>query len=330
MRPGREWLRHFDGRTVVITGAGGFLGRRLVEQLAAVSCRIIRVSRTSALPAAPSSAATLVNITGDLREAALWVRLLTGADIVLHLAAQTSVTVAAADPDADFEANVLPMRRMLQACRDLSHRPTIVSAGTVTQAGLPRQLPVDEDAEDLPITVYDRHKLAAERDLETSVAAGTAAGTTLRLVNLYGPGSSMAGRDRHVLNRMVRAALRGEALTVFGAGDYVRDYLFVDDAVDAFLAAGAHADRLNGRHFVVGSGSGVTIREAFELVAARVGVLTGRVVPVIAAEPPRPLSAIEQRSFVANPARFAAATGWRSSWSLADGIDRTIEAATCE
>lgn len=329
LRPGDEWPGHYQDQTIVVTGASGYLGRRMVERLAEVSCRIVCVSRTEMRPAAMPSAATVVNATGDLRDPAFWTRVLDGASLVIHFAGQTSAAVAEADPKADFEANVVPMRRLLHACRELRQRPTILFAGTVTQAGVPSRLPVDEDAEDLPVTVYDQHKLTAERELEAAVAAGAATGATLRLVNIYGPGPATTA-DRHVLNRMIRAALRGEALTAFGAGDYVRDYLFVDDAVDAFLAAGAHADRISGRHYVVGSGKGVTIREAFELVAARAGVVTGRVVPVVTIEPPRPLSALEQRSFTANPARFFAATGWRSRWTLGDGIDRTIEAASCE
>ncbi len=86
-------------------------------------------------------------------------------------------------------------------------------------------------------------------------------------------------------------------------------------------------DRVNGRHFVIGSGRGISIRDAFELIAARVEAAdrparAGRRRPIR----PAALSAIEQRHFVADPSRFSAATGWRPSWSLTDGIDRTIEA----
>jgi len=125
---------------------------------------------------------------------------------------------------------------------------------------------------------------------------------------------------------MIMAALRGEPLTVYGTGEYVRDYLFVDDVADAFLRAAAHPERINGRHFVVGSGRGVTIRGGFELVAARVETLIGRRVPVVTADPPGALSDIQKRNFVADPSRFSDATGWRPFWSLSDGIDRTIEA----
>lgn len=326
------WLGRFHDRTVVVTGAGGFLGRRTVARLAGIPCRIVRVARTTQVPLEPPPTATVVDVAGDLRDATIWSRAVRDADIVIHFAAQTSAGTgtAATDRAQDHDANVEPMRQLLQACRQLRRRPTILFAGTVTQAGAPTRLPVGEDVADVPLTVYDEHKLMAERELERSVSEGTVAGATLRLANVYGPGSTDETRGRHVLNRMIRTALRGERLTVFGAGDYMRDYLFVDDAVEAFLMAGAHADRVNGRHYVVGSGNGITIRHAFELVAARVEAFTGRHVRVDTIESERPLTALECRNFVADPSRFVADTGWHPRWSLADGLDRTIETFACE
>lgn len=330
MRAPPDWLSRYRDRTIVVTGAGGFLGRCLVQRLAGTACRIVRVARSAPAPLAPPFAATLVDVIGDLRDASVWSRVVADADVVVHFAAQTSAIVAAGDPAGDLDANVTPMRHLLTLCREMLRPPMILFAGTVTQAGIPRQLPVDEDAADDPLTVYDEHKLMAERELERAVSEGVATGVTLRLANIYGPGATDAAGDRDVLNRMIRAALRGQELTVFGAGDHLRDYLFVEDAVDAFLITGPHADQLNGRHYILGSGRGVTIRQAFELVAARVEALTGRRVAVASTQPARPLTDIEQRSFVANPARFAAATGWRPSWSLQDGIDRTVEGFMCE
>ena len=326
----RGLLDAYHGKTVAVTGAAGFLGGRLVHRLAAAACRIVRVARTapSSLDAMPE--ATMVDIVGDVGDPAVWDAALHDADIVFHFAGQTSGVAAAENPARDFDANVAPMRHLVLTCRRLRRRPMVMFAGTVTQAGIPSRLPVDEDAPDDPVTIYDRHKLMAEDDLTAAASDGTVCGATLRLANVYGPGGHGSNNDRDVLNRMITAALRGEPLTVYGAGDYLRDYVFVDDVVDAFLMAAARPERVNGRHYVVGSGRGITIRDAFELVAARVALLTGRRVPVVMAEPVTALSAIEQRHFVADPSRFSAATGWRPAWRLSDGIDRTIEARTCE
>jgi nucleoside-diphosphate-sugar epimerase len=308
-----------------VTGAAGFIGGRLVNRLAAEACRIIRVARTAPPSIDVPLAAEVIDVVGDVCDRATWDQV-ADAHVVLHLAAQTSGAVAAGDAAADFHANVTPMRHLLAACRQRRVHPIIVFAGTVTEAGIPSRLPVTEDETDDPITTYDRHKLMAEDDLKAAASHGNVCGATLRLSNVYGPGVRGVRQDRDILNRMIAAAMQGQPLTVYGTGEYVRDYVFIEDVVDAFLMAAAHPDPINGRHFIVGSGRGVSIREAFELVAARVEARTGRRVPVITADPPGGLSDIERRHFVADPSHFSAATGWRAEWSLADGIDRTIEA----
>lgn len=311
------------GKTIAVTGAAGFIGSRVVDRAAAGAGRVIRVAR-AALPRI-ERLARVIDVIGDVTDRAIWDQV-ADADIVLHLAARTGESRATGDTDVDFHANVTPVRHLLAACGQRRRRPVVVFAGTVTEAGIASRLPVNEDEPDNPITAYDRHKLMAENDLKAAAAQGAVSAATLRLSNVYGPGATGRARDRDVLNGMIRAALRGEPLTVYGTGEYVRDYVFVDDVADAFLTAAINAEQINGRHFIVGSGRGVTIRGAFELIAGRVETLTGRRVPVVTVDPPSPLSDIQRRHFVADPSRFSAATGWRPSWSLSDGIDRTIEA----
>jgi UDP-glucose 4-epimerase len=312
------------GKTIAVTGAAGFIGSRVVDRLVGDAGLVIRVARAG-LPRIEDVAASVIDVIGDVTDRAIWDQV-ADADIVFHFAARTSDPRADDDGDAHFHANVLPLRHLFAACGRRCRRPIVVFAGTVTEAGIPSRLPVNEDEPDDPVTAYDRHKLMAENDLKAASALGTVCGATLRLSNVYGPGATGAKPDRDVLNRMIRAALRGEPLTVYGTGEYVRDYVFVEDVADAFLKAAAHGEEINGRHFVIGSGRGVTIRGAFELVAARVETLTGRRVPVVIANPATALSDIQKRNFVADTTRFSAATGWRPSWSLSDGIDCTIEA----
>ena len=316
-------------QTVAVTGAGGFLGGRLVDRLGTTDCRIIRLGRSPLPPVDKDAAARVTDVIGDASDRGVWDRLIE-ADIIFHFAGQTSGLAAASNPDADFRANVTPIRHLLAACRQSGRRPMVLFAGTVTEAGIPARLPVNEDAPDDPITMYDRHKLMAEGELEAAALAGTVSAATLRLANVYGPGARGRTGDRDVLNRMIRSALGGHPLTVYGTGEYLRDYLFIDDVIAAFLLAAAQPERVSGRHYVVGSGYGITIREAFELIAARVRQITGRTVPVAVAGAAQAVPPIEQRNFIADPGRFAAATGWQPAWSLRAGIDRTIEAFTCE
>jgi nucleoside-diphosphate-sugar epimerase len=202
----------------------------------------------------------------------------------------------------------------------------VLLAGSVTQAGVTHAIPVNEAHDDRPATTYDRHKLMAEELVKRHVSLGRIRGASLRLANLYGPGPRSSGADRGVLNAMVRRAAAGEPLTIYGHGRFLRDYLHVGDAAAAFVAAAARIDAIDGRHFVVGSGVGCTIAEAFQLVAERAQAKTRHAVKVRHVEPRTPLSDLERRNFVADTTRFTQATGWRACRSLAEGIDETLEA----
>jgi UDP-glucose 4-epimerase len=318
--------RAFTGKKLLITGSSGFLASGLITRAKEIKCQIRCITRSpTAPPAMQGGRASFEHLAGDIRERRFWKKTLPDVNYVFHFAAQTSVYAADQHPAEDGEANVLPMLRLLETCREHGWRPGILFAGSVTQGGLPTTLPVNETHPDRPVTIYDWHKLLAESYLEHYVRMGWARGATLRLANVYGPGPASAKPDRGILNQMMRRALRGEPITLHGGGSQLRDYLFITDAVDAFLAAAIHLDRTNGAHFVLGSGQGHTLAQAFRLVAERAALLTGRESPITSVEAPQGLSRIEERNFVADPSRFRSVTGWTPRVALAEGIDLTLK-----
>ena len=323
---GGPCLDDFQGKGILITGGAGYLACNLVALLGRAACRITRMDRAGACWEPVTGLAQLTDLTGDVRDPSLWRGALQGIDFVFHFAAQTSAYLADSDPVADQGINVMPMLHLLEACRLQGTRPTFCFASTVTIAGLPERLPVDETHPDHPLTVYDLHKQMAEQYLAWYAEQGFVRGVSLRLANVYGPGPRSSRSDRGILNQMIRRALAGESLTVYGQGEQVRDYVYVEDVARAFIAAARHGEALNGRYFVIGSGCGNSIAEAMRLVARRAAEKTGREVPLRHIEPPDSLSPIEQRHFVADSRRFSELTGWRARYSLAQGIDRTVEA----
>src|SRR5258708_33768353 len=114
------------------------------------------------------------------------------------------------------------------------------------------------------------------------VMKGYVRGAVLRLTNVYGPGPRIRGAGRGVLNAMVRRAVTGEPLTVYGSGNYLRDYLYVRDAALAFVAAAEAIEALNGGHWVIGSGEGNTINDAVNQIAEPPAAPPG---PPLAVEP---------------------------------------------
>lgn len=318
-------MKWFAGKKILVTGGGGFIAASLIKLLCATDCHIMRLLRSPSADWPESGLAHIENLIGDVRDPALWQSLPDGMDVIFHLAAQTSTYEANRNPRADLDSNVLPMLLMLQACRERAVSPTVICASTVTIYGLPDRLPVDENRPDAPITVYDLHKQMAENYLKYHARIGTVRGTSLRLANVYGPGPCSSRADRGVLNQMVGRALRGEALTVYGRGEQLRDYVHVEDVAKAFLMAAAHMDALNGKHCNIGRGVGYSIAQALQLVAERVTARTGKPVAVISVEPPAGQLLIEARNFVADTRNFSDTTGWRAHHELPHGIDTLIE-----
>jgi len=320
------WEKTFTGKRLLITGSSGFLASGLIARAKEFSCHLRCITRSPTPPAAMEGGrASFEHVPGDIRERTFWRKILPDVNFVFHFAAQTSVYAADQNPAEDLDSNVQPMLRLLETCREQGWRPGILFAGSVTECGLPVTSPVNETHPDRPVTIYDWHKLLAESYLKHYVRLGWARGATLRLANVYGPGPASGKPDRGILNQMMRRACRGESLTLHGAGQQVRDYLFITDAVAAFLTAAVHLAKTNGEHFVMGSGQGHSLAQAFRLVAERANVLTGQAVTVNCIEPPPGLSRIEERNFIADTSQFRSLTGWTPRVALAEGIDLTLK-----
>lgn len=321
---------NLSGKRILITGGSGFLATNLARHLSSTDCQVTLIHGHNSAALNEPIPGKIERLVGDLRDQKFWRTCLTSADFIFHFAAQTSVYFADENPMEDWKANVLPMLTLLETCRSAGCRPMIAFAGTATQFGITEILPVDESCPDRPITIYDRHKLAAESYLEHYVRHGWARGATLRLPNVYGPGPTTGKPDRGILNKMMRRALAGESLTLYGEGQQIRDYLFVADVIDAFLAAAANSDAVNGEHFVVSSGESHTLLQAFELIAECAWRLTGAKATIDRVLPPEGLSPIEERSYCGNSERFRNRTGWIARTSLEDGINITLKAIASE
>ena len=308
----------------LVTGGAGYLGASVVRAIASQGDEVRRLFR-GPRTLEPAAGDGIEDFLGDITQQADLERAVAGVDVVLHLAAQTSIYAADADPLGDLDLNVRPMLGLLEACRKLGKRPTLILASTATLAGIAPALPVTEHAPETTATTYELHKLLAERYLQHYVARGFVRGCALRLANVYGPGPKSSRPDRGILNGMVRRALAGETLRIYGSGEFLRDYIYVDDAARAFLAAAASADAVSGRALYLASGVGHTLADAVRLVARLVGERSGRSVAVEHVEPPSALAPIESRNFVADTEPLWQAAGFRVGVTLEQGLRNTID-----
>lgn len=314
-----DFAHNYESKTVAVTGASGYLASVLIDALKETPARIMRVSRSDLPPISGTEA-----LKADIRSQDCWEEIVAKADVIFHLAGNTSVYAAAKDPADSLNSTVLPITHLVAAAQIAGHRSRVVFASTATVYGLTDSLPVSEELVPQPVTNYDLHKLFAEKQLELASKQGILEGVSLRLANVYGPSSSTSSSDdRGILNRITKMALQGANLQLYGDGDYLRDYVYVEDVAQAFMAAGV-GKAVVGRSFNVASGKGVTVKEAFDLVAKRVESVTGKRVHIQNSPWPEGADPIEFRNFVADTTSFHNAAGWRPITSLHEGVDRLI------
>ena len=300
---------------ILVTGASGLIGSALVRRIKEKSNAIYCQSRT------PHEDELGVKwIKHDLINDSWDGLSLPEINVIYHLAGQTSTYRAKQNPTADLSANVLALLNLLENFRKQEHPPFIVLAGTVTEVGLTDQLPINESFADRPITFYDISKLTAEMYLKQYVKERFVNGCCLRLPNVFGRMQSGQMLDRGIIDKVYRRALAGKNISLYGDGSFIRDYLFLDDVVSALVLASENVERTNGRMFCLGSGQGITLKDAFLKVIAAAALVTGKKVELLQVPPPNGLSAIEYRNAIVDASAFAKATGWLPKYCFDDAI----------
>jgi nucleoside-diphosphate-sugar epimerase len=314
-------------RRIIITGARGYIGCALARRLAVDRHALRLVSRTKDCgPIVPGLPGRIEHVAANLQEEKSWAHLIEDADAVVHLSARTDLRAAEADPAADESLNVEPVRGLIRAAaRQRRSELVVVFASTVTIVGARNENPVDELTPDSPVSVYDRHKLLCEHLFADATERGLMRSCSLRLSNVYGFGSASKNANRGILNVMIERAVKSEPITIIGDGQYVRDFIHLDDVVDAFRSALACEQVHDGRHYVIASGKGRTLADAFAVVSREASRITGRPVDLRHVPEPEDLHVIERRNFVGNSDLFRTKTGWLAQFDFESGVRRALK-----
>jgi UDP-glucose 4-epimerase len=254
----------------------------------------------------------------DVRQESTMSYLVRHVDVIFNLAGQVSHIDSMRDPYTDLEINCRSQLSLLEACRRNNPKAKVVYAGTRQVYGKPDALPVTEQHLVRPTDVNGINKVAGEYyHLVYNNVFGVRA-CSLRLTNIYGPRQLVKHSRQGFIGWFIRLAVEDREIEVYGDGSQLRDFVFVDDAADAFLRAGA-SDACNGEVFNVGGLEPVSHRSLVQLLIDVAG--SGRVRYV---DWPADKKAIDIGSFYADSSRFRGVTGWEPRVGLRDGFERTV------
>ena len=317
----RQWYR---GRRVTITGGLGFIGSNLAHALVTLGAEVVLVDSLH-----PDHGGNRFNISGiesrvdviegDVREPRLVADVVQGREVIFNLAGQVSHIDSMRDPQADLEINCRAQLTLLETCRQRNPAAKVVYAGTRQVYGKPTHLPVDERHVVRPTDVNGVNKAAGEYYHLVYHSAFGIRACSLRLTNVYGPRQLIRHNRQGFIGWFIRRAVEGSEIQIYGDGSQLRDFVYVDDAVDAFLRAGS-SDDVNGDVFNVGGETPISHRDLVQLLIATAGGGSVRHI-----DWPQEKKSIDIGSFYSDSSKFRRAIGWQPTVSLAEGLRRTVD-----
>jgi UDP-glucose 4-epimerase len=312
------------GKDVLITGGLGFIGSNLAIRLVRDGARVAVCD--AMIEGYGGNLANVREVRSDLevhlsdvRDEAEMARLVAGRDVIFHLAAQVSHVLSLSNPYPDIDINIKGTAAVLEACRKFNRDALVVRSGTRGQYGPAVRLPVSEEAAADPRGIYEISQLSAEMICRTYTRIHGVRTVPLRLTNVYGPRAQMRHSHFGVVNWFVRFALEGQPIPVFGTGRILRDFLYVDDCVEALVAAAAEP-AIVGEVVNVGNDRSSTFLEVAEILRDLVPKTE-----IVFTDFTPERKAQEPGDFVSDISKIRRLTGWAPRVELRDGLARTVD-----
>ena len=312
----------YNGKQILITGGLGFIGSNLARRLVELGADVTLVD--SLIPEYGGNLFNIADIEhkvriniSDVRDEHSMRYLVQGQDYLFNLAGQTSHMDSMQDPNTDLEINCRAQLSILETCRRYNPKIKIVFASTRQVYGKPAYLPVDERHLLRPMDVNGINKMAGEwyHILYNNVYGIRAC--ALRLTNTYGPRMRIKDARQTFLGVWIRSLVEGKPFEVWG-GEQLRDFTYVDDAVEAFLLAAVREDA-NGQVYNLGGCEVISLRELAEL-SVKINGGGNFQVQDFPAERKR----IDIGDYYADDRNIRKELGWEPQFNVGKGLARTL------
>lgn len=259
-----------------------------------------------------------INIS-DIRDKESLKILVSDVDIIFNLAAQVSHNDSLENPFLDADINYIGHLNVLEAVRNYNRKAKILYSGSRLQFGRILENPVNENHPLQPLTPYALNKTAAENLYLYYKQVYDIPVVIFRIANPYGPRCQMKHSKYAIINWFIRNAMEDKEIKIFGNGDQLRDYIFVDDLADAFILASIE-EKASGEIFNIGSGVGTRFGEMVESIVKIVGKGKINKVPW-----PSEYLNVETGDYITDITKIKKVLGWSARYNLEEGIERTVE-----
>ncbi len=317
-------MDEYRGKKILITGGLGFIGSNLAIRLVQSGASVTLLDSLH-----PTCGGNYFNIDpikkdaevveGDSCNLELMRTLVRGKAYVFNLAGHVSHIESMQEPFEDLQMNAVAPLTVLEACRHENREARVVYSGTRQSYGRPESLPLVETQLLKPVDVNGVSKMAGEWFHMVYQRTHGIPAVSLRLINTYGPRQLVKHPRQGFAGWFIKQAINAEEINIFGDGQQMRSFNYVDDVVDAMLIAGA-SDRVKGDYFNLAGIEPVTLEAFVKLLLRLTDRGSYRIVPF-----PPEKKAIDIGSVYSSAEKFNGATGWKARVSLEEGLVRTIE-----
>jgi UDP-glucose 4-epimerase len=319
-----EIKKSFEGKEVLVTGGLGFVGSNLAARLVECGARVLLMDAMipglggNLFNVQPIRDQVVVNFS-DIRDEHSMNYVVRGKDFIFHLAGQNDHVLSLTDPYSDIDINIKGSVVLLEACRKFNPEARLVYTGTRGEYGSVAKLPASEDAPINPKGLYELSSLTSQKIFKIYHDNHGIQSVTLRLTNIYGERAQMLHSRFGVANWFIRQAIDGETIRVFGDGQILRDFLYVQDCVDAILMA-ASSEQAYGEVLNVGDDKASSFLELAKVAIEEAGSGDWEFAPFT-----QERAAQEPGDFYSDISKIRRIVGWEPITSLRAGVKQTVD-----
>lgn len=322
--PQQYKLKKMQGQKALVLGGLGFIGSNTVHTLVGLGAEVTIFDSMI-----PGLGGNMANVKGiekririvqrDMRDFPILCEAVKGQQFIFNCAGQSTHSDSMLNPMEDLQVNLVSNINLLEACKKYNKDAKIVFAGTRAEIGKPARLPVNEKSTPYPLDIYSVDKWAASQYHVLYNNYHGIRACSIRVSNCYGPRSQMQHAKFNIMNWFIRLALEYRTIKVFGDGKQIRDYNYVQDAVDSLILA-AQSEKSNGKIYCIGSGKKTMFIDYIKKIVKVAGSGSYELV-----DWPKDKKKIDIGDFYSDFKLIKKELGWRPKTGLDKGMRKTVE-----